>query len=129
MNRGALLLIASAIVHCSDDGVGPDAGEAQDAAMDRGVDQLVGDPLLYDPCGGDVSGTWDLEEGCVADNLFLRTFREVCPDAALLVVRSVEVGGAVTFSGREYSWAATFRLSYDIDVPTECLRGFGGCAG
>ena len=72
------------------------------------------------PCGGDVTGTWDLSAGCINDPL--ATAKMDCPT---LVVNSevANAGGSVTFLNGFVTRNYTTHYAMDVTVPAICLQG------
>jgi len=99
---------------------GGDASAADVAAEASSVDiNLTTCPALT-PCGGDVTGTWNLSAGCLADPL--ATAESLCPT---LVVHSqtATASGSVTFLGGLVTRNYVAHYEMDITVPTLCLVG------
>ena len=77
-------------------------------------------PLV--PCGGNITGTWDVSGGCVAIDLS-QIMR--CPGAT--VSASGQSRGRVTFDGMVAHRAAETEINMQLGVPAVCASFLGGC--
>ena len=109
-----------------------------DAAKDTGVDAaLTGLPYLpimygaancpaFEPCGGDVKGSWKLTGGCVTEALFAQA-KQQCPaiveSNVVIQARGTVVADAVTIARH-----TDVKLSATLAVPAACKPGGYTCA-
>jgi hypothetical protein len=109
---------------------GSEAGDASDsAAVDASPDAstisiTLGSCPDPTPCGGDVTGTWDLTAGCIDDPL--ATAKSVCP-ALVVNTQVATASGSVTFANGIVARNYVTHYGMDITIPTSCLQG-ASCA-
>lgn len=76
-------------------------------------------------CGGDVTGTWDVEDACI--EVPVPDALGVCPGATFEATGMAR--GRVTFTGTVAVRAAQSVVMLDVFVPTICASFVGGCDG
>jgi hypothetical protein len=86
------------------------------------VDGSMCEPL--DPCGGDITGTWDVSGGCFAADL---SAIRMCPGAH--ASGSGMARGRVTFDGAVAHRVAQSEVDILVTVPALCAGFVGGCSG
>jgi len=99
---------------------------------DSGGNNIVGGPACgVEPCGGDITGTWNATEMCVDKSVLMAAFVEgtmgACPGARLTTV-NYPLSGTLTFNtDSTYAISLTLTASISISVPSSCING-ASCA-
>lgn len=76
----------------------------------------------FQPCGGDPTGTWTIEEICAPEGAIGGDpFQGRCPDARLGA--DLEVDGTVTFADGKFTPETTQTVHIEMHVPKSCLNG------
>lgn len=81
----------------------------------------------FEPCGGDVKGTWSITDICIADTAMgSNPFEESCPEATWVTEWIWD--GTVTMDGTTMTQNLTsMTLSAEITLPLSCLPPDSGC--
>jgi hypothetical protein len=76
----------------------------------------------FSPCGGDPSGTWQIEEVCTdSTTLAQNPFGEQCPDAVYEI--DLTIAGTVELTGERLISSTTQTLDIAFTVPKSCIQG------
>ena len=76
----------------------------------------------FQPCGGDLKGTWQFKDLCLADDVVLgeNPLAEQCPEATLTFEVSME--GTVSFDGTTMTMTpGNTTMSSELTIPDSCL--------
>lgn len=94
---------------------------------DSGGSNIAGGPACsVDPCGGDITGTWNATEMCVDKSVLMAAFVEgtmgACPQAKLTTV-SYPLTGSFTFNtDSTYALSLTLSASIGVSIPSSCIN-------
>jgi hypothetical protein len=98
-------------------------GDPQWVALTVLTDGSMCTPLT--PCGGDITGTWDVSGGCVAYDLSQLTSR--CPGSTASATGRSR--GRVVFDGTHAQRVSESQVDLQVGVPAFCANFVGGCMG
>jgi len=76
----------------------------------------------FKPCGGDIKGTWQFKDLCLADDVVLgvNPMAEQCPEATMTF--DVSMAGTVAFDGETMTMTpGSTTMSTEIRIPDSCL--------
>jgi hypothetical protein len=74
----------------------------------------------FTACGGNLVGTWDYSDGCVADPF--KDFKSACPALTVMDEKGT-VKGSVTFTDKTVKRAGSVAYSATIVLPPSCVQG------
>lgn len=120
LHLAALACFLCASAACGD---GESAGDAHDAALDAGGVDAAGLDCAFTACGGDVVGTWTMNDSCATQD-----FATVeCPSRSGAI--DYAASGTLTFAAdMTVSGTLTLAGTTTQHLPTSCLPPGTACA-
>lgn len=80
----------------------------------------------FDACGGDLDGTWDFSDACIAGEVTPPV--DVGPCAGLSTTFNIGISGSVTFSEGSMSGTQVTDLESKVVIPLSCLPSGTSCS-
>jgi len=113
---------AMAFVGCGDDD--SDGGSGSGGDGDGDGDAPIADCSTFAACGGDIVGSWTIQEACLGD---FNPVEDFCSEATV-DLSSVSFSGSVEYlADGTYSVSSTQSGSVTVSIPASCLTGVTDC--
>lgn len=95
-----------------------DSGAKEDSGSFEGVDITYGKCPAFTKCGGDVTGSWKVSGGCVADDAFAEA-KTKCPGLQESNV-VIKANGTVVATATKITRKTNVQVSAKVTVPKSC---------
>jgi hypothetical protein len=106
-------------------------GGAPAGSAGAGGGPTIGGPTCgkVEPCGGNIVGTWKVENTCLANGGLVMDASDICAGATLATT-SVTGTGTETFAADgTYHAMGTLSIGFKLTIPTSCFAPGKTCAG